>query len=412
MSSPDPRNRRPLPFDVPAGGVADANDLRSDTTLPVASPSPTEAAGPASAPRSYRRKAVIVGPSRAGKTSLLMAIYRACSIVERDGVHLHFVADRETAPLVERAIQIMVDEKARQDGTQAQETYRFEIAALPDVGARQWLPVEPMNFEIDDGPGGALFPSEPLEHQAFPEMLKRWRQQMITSLREADAIVLCVNADTPDVVNWETNIVALIAEAASELELKPGIMRKVAAVARREPPPEPISIHRLKAKRVLVLLTRADRVCSRLSSDLRQKPPGDDDLPSVMRRLRGMAPGRLAPTLEPISSARGYLGETSLVTLRRALHPDARFAVGICSAGGFTEDGEAYWNEEGKPQIESGDADKREDILKRWMPWGVRDALYFMATGKARGVVRIVRDEDLIYENRPSRLCRYNPGRN
>jgi hypothetical protein len=84
--------------------------------------------------------------------------------------------------------------------------------------------------------------------------------------------------------------------------------------------------------------------------------------------------------------------------IHSALRDDARMAIGICSALGFNaETGGTFVDSNGNIRNENYAPD---EMLKRWRPFGIRDAVYFLAGGGAYGTVELYTEEDTYIERR------------
>ena len=131
----------------------------------------------------------------------------------------------------------------------------------------------------------------------------------------------------------------------------------------------------LNVDRFLLLLTQVDKLCHQL-------PQGID------RTVR------FAEMIDPVEQARELLGVPVLKTIQNSLKPRAQFAVGVISAMGFhPRTGDPFADVDGTPL--NLDSESGEDILRRWTPFGIRDAIYFLATGKCRGRVKELHPSDL-----------------
>lgn len=390
MTAFDPAALRALPFDLPATAGADDNDRFVET--PSAGP-----AAPPPVPEETLSEddsgvtCVFAGPSGVGKTKLLMALHRACALVPPNEPHLRFVANTETAALIQNAVNQMVDPNASHAATAGIYEYRFQISTVPHVG-RVRVPIgfRVHDFEISDGPGGALFPNEALPAHATPEEHTRWRAELFEKVREARALVLCVNADEPLHQIWESNIADFIANSTVPRPVRRSwLSRSVSRLVGADTGVTEQPLEQLNADTVLLLLTKVDRLCSRLAATFRERRIVEDQ---AAERVARLTPRDLASMLDPIWTAREVLGLQTMVTLRHAFR-GRNLAVGVCSAGGFTIDGSAYWKRDGLPQRNHDDTP--DEVLKRWRPFGVRDAIRFLTLRQAHGRVRIIRDQDL-----------------
>jgi hypothetical protein len=360
----------PLPFALPPGGAADDNDRfdeRPQSNERVGS-TPPATAGPAPLAAGETGCAVI-GPSAAGKTSLLLALGRACLLPEPGDPDLIFVPDDTTAGLMKQAIRESLDARFRRRASRKPVTYGFHLR--PAAPATRWrkAPFSPLKVAIHDGPGGALFPAEKIEGYTSEDVV-RWQAQMFASAREASVLLFCVNAEHPQSDLWQTHL--------------PGFIDQIAGHG--------VPLQRtLAADRVLILLTKVDRLCERVVR-------GEGS--TAGRFVGGLErrPEMVARHLDPVEQARHLLGPSVLNLIRSALKRKAHLAVGVASAGGFNpRSGRSHWEPDGKPRQVAGES--ADDILRRWVPFGVRDAIFFVASGRCRGTVRGIRREDLLHDS-------------
>jgi hypothetical protein len=372
---------RPLPFELPVEGIADDNDVAAERPggAPERAPGAARYSGPAEA--ADAAGCMALGPSAAGKTSLLFAVGRACLLPEPGDPDLLFVPDASTAELMKQAVRESVDERLRRRATRQPATYGFHVQSVE--AGRRWPRrrplVPPLRVAIHDGPGGALFPAE-VRHPFSAEDLARWQARLFASARQAASLLFCVNAECPQSDLWQTHLPEIVSQ----------IVRPVGRLQRK-----------LQAERVLVLLTKVDRLCDRAVR------AGRDEGTSVCSSLGGSdhRAETLARNIDPVEQARQALGVSTLNLIRSVLKPTARFAAGVTSAGGFSTSGRPYWDHDGKPVRFSGESG--DDVLRRWMPFGVRDAIVFVASGRCRGTVREIRREDLLVDalKAPATIC-------
>lgn len=312
---------------------------------------------------------VMIGPPGSGKTTLLAAIKRACDLPAQDGLNLDFIAERETAVLIKRAINGIINRRVGFKGTEGVHNYPFEVHVRAEAPHFWSAPLEDeLHVVMNDGGGEYLLP--PTDDQ--DPRAKVYRNELIRAALNASSMVLCVDIDTPGRMLLETELAISLAEmsAPSEYESPVHWKTQVWNRLRRRPalPPRVRMKRSLSANRFLLLLTQVDKLCYRLP-------------PSIERTIR------FAEMIDPVEQARELLGVSVLRTISSMLKPGARFAVGVVSAMGFHPvTGDPFADIDGTPlglASESG-----EDILRRWTPFGIRDAIYFLATGNCRGSVK------------------------
>lgn len=318
---------------------------------------------------------VMLGPSKSGKTTLLTAIKRACDQPADDALNLEFIPREETATKIKIAVENIVERKKGHAATPDVKNYPFEI----HVSAKQpsfWSPPLEADLHVvmSDGGGEFLLPTDVLT-----EDQKVFRQQLIETALGAASMILCVDVSMPSTTTLEKELAISFAKISRPTPIPSTIhwSVKLSAWIRRRPVPKPRERLKecLNVDRFLLLLTQVDKLCHQLPS-------------SIERTIR------FAEMLDPVEQARELLGVPILKTIRSALKPSTSFAVGVISAMGFHPiTGDPFADVDGTPL--NLDSETGEDILRRWTPFGIRDAIYFLATGKCRGRVKELRASDL-----------------
>jgi hypothetical protein len=352
-----------LPFSLPSAGVADENDRVHER--PSADAEESHADEQTGAEETPRSGCLIIGPSQAGKTSLLLALERACGLPQEGDPPMRFMPDPRTAELMRRAVRLMTNPAETAIATRAAADYGFRVSVAGTS----------VEVVMSDGPGGALFPTE--VRPSFAGQFKLWQTQLLASARRAATIVLCVDATRPSSDLWEEHLPRFIVGATEPDQ------GEVAAGGPRV----------LRASRLLVLLTKVDRLCEGALVAL------EHDEGRFSKLVGALTPAQMASMIDPVEQLRHVLGVHALNQIRSALRDDASFAVGVCSAGGFRPDnGRPYWLANGKPNALV--AETRDEVLRSWEPFGVRDVLHYIATGEGRGMVRVLSEKDLRHDHR------------
>jgi hypothetical protein len=387
------------PFEVPSDGIADGNDR---FWQPAPSAVPESIPGqPAPAPQGGPVECLLLGPTQVGKTSLVMAVERACALPTPGEPDLLFVPEEQTALLIRRAVRLMINPGESHRATRDPAEYRFSIRTEERQGPRELRFPEAVRMALLDGPGGALFPSE-TDDRIRPQAMRHWEDEMVAAARGARSLILCVNAVAPRSDRWQEHLPVLISRMIQPVTMESERKRSFLRRERRPAAEEGRTVDALPARRVLLLITKTDQLCAEV---IRGLTTGAADVQAgdprrrLLEDLASLSPAALAATLDPIAQARALLGLPMLNQIRHALRRDAVFAVGLCSSGGFDPtSGEPYWTPDGKP-LHMG-AETEEEILRRWVPYGVRDAIFFIATGRVRGTVQRILRQDLIFDNR------------
>lgn len=340
-----------------------------------------------SAEQSSRSKnsCVIMGPSQVGKTMLLAAIQRACHQPGLDDFKLRFVAEGNTGSrLAKVAVEIIKQRQSNQPlatGAERKEQaeYPFWIHATgPKTRLGLQSKTRSANMVVNDGPGGALFPAENL---ALSADIEEWQKKLVRDGLEAESLILCVDSMRPSADLLESylpDVIGKMSKLDRQNERVPFGERALSWIRRR-----PVDASRsyagrwLKADRFLLLLTKIDLLCQ-----------------NVHRFDPSFTPEGLARRINSVEQARSLLGVHLLNTIHDALKSDAKFAIGVTSAWGFSPiSKEPFAGPDGLPGAAPGETG--EDILPDWTPFGIRDAMYFITTGECRGSVRLVHPDDL-----------------
>lgn len=281
-----------------------------------------------------RNDTLLLGPPGAGKTALLSSLSQACAVAGSTELALQQYED--LADLISEA-------EAYRHGagdwqpTRATTSYAFQLRR---AGAKDVF------LKVQDGPGGLLFPFSAGRWDTLPETEKH--------AYDAASLVLCIDTTNSRPDLWRTSLPPLLARLATPSGAP--IPRLTAP-----PPARGADFPRLETpgrqlpyQRVLVALTQVDVL---VQEALRAYTSG-------YRQARGRIPPpptaiELALQIDPVRLLEELVG-TILGQLRAALAPTADLAVSLTSAWGLRES--------------SGD----------WSPFGVREALLFLAHGECR----------------------------
>lgn len=356
---------------VSGGTVIDSGEAR------VQAPAQTPVASRVVVP-DRNQSCVMLGPAGSGKTTLLTAIKRACDQPADDELNLEFIPGKETAEKIRDAIQNIVARKEGHAATLNVGNYPFEVhvsAKAPNF----WTPPleEELHVIMSDGGGGFLLPHG--ESYGKDEYRREFRKQLVDTALDATSMILCVDVTKPGSEILEKELAISFADVSRPKKVLSTVhwTAKAWSRIRRKPLPHPRERWKssLNVDRFLLLLTQVDKLCHQLPK-------------SVDRTVR------FAEMIDPVEQARELLGVPILKTIQNSLKPGACFAVGVISAMGFhPRTGDPFADIDGTPInlfAESG-----EDVLRRWTPFGIRDAIYFLATGKCRGRVKELRPVDL-----------------
>lgn len=406
----------------PSGGTASGGNTQAASVPPISErggeqrepwvpvkPPPSEPAGSGYA---------LIGPTDSGKTTLLTAIERACQLPVDDNLDLVFTPNEDTSTLIRSAYRRIAGKEVSVRSSVTVRDFPFRIGLTCESG-RFWSPdlEADMDVVMSDGPGGHLFPVEASDPES-----ERFRQDMVQRVSRAEAVVLCVDATKCNLTLLDSELGRLLAETTRVRDIEHPIRFKDQMQVRfgnsvmswkrrldeavgkksrryyqsRRPLNGNGNGNRgngngtrvrqqqcLAADRFLLLLTQIDKLC--------------DQFPNQV------VPLDVAKMIDPIAQARHLLGPAFLSRIFKAVSPNGQVAVGVCSAMGFHPDtGTPFADRVGKPF--SWSSELGDELLRSWTPFGVRDAIYFMATGNCRGAVRELTKEKLLMVNGSSEI--------
>ncbi len=325
-----PDDEAPVLFMLPVSGGDSVSywhstSPRLNDTIPEPSPPPATEPPPAAEPL---RLCLMVGTRSAGKTTLGAAWGRTPagqgvgmpSITPGDSLHAWTLAAddafrdprRSSSPLRDGALHVQ----------------------SPDSGLAHWTLREPLADIIFAAASPSPTRTEHSRLLAPPTPDSGW-----TSM----ALVLCIDGAAPQRELWQRALPRLIESWSAT----------TAGDAQR----------RLPFDRVLVLLTRVDRLCAQTCVAAQRGRS------VAQRTLAAMTPEGLATRLDPAQQVRAVLGDDVLARLLSALRPDARAAAGLVTTPGWTA------APPGTPQA----------VLpwssSTWQPFGAHEAIRFLASG-------------------------------
>ncbi len=369
-------------------------DVPSDPTGPLnqAAPMPVTAA---------QDPCTIIGAPDSGKTSLLFAIERACNLPGADRMNLRFMPEGEaTVELLRKPVSLITEEDDQMQATAATRDYKFWVyVTAPSQYLLDGRVEESLEMVVRDGPGGAIFPRNvnlrrdrgnlSAVDRANLNEIEEWQSSLIPHSRVARALIFCVDATNPHLDLLEAYLQDFFSRISDVKTIEPARDSWPIRLANRLRGRQETGtgMHRrvLRVNRFLLLLTKVDQLCAHC-----------DD------------PWAIAQMLDPVEQAYGLLGPAMLNRIYNALDVDegAKFAVGVASAWGFDwESREPLANAEGKARTIGNETPGY--ILRRWRPFGVREALYFIATGRAEGTVKLVTPESIWIRERRDEIDVY-----
>lgn len=353
-----------------------------------------------------RTQVAIVGGVGTAKTSLCLALSESANLPDgSDRAQIRVVPGDDLSRLKTRSTESFMRSRAPSRATEKHQTfevsvdYHREPRHLFDTHLERSL-----RIGIHDAPGGHFYVPEAVTEERQHE-LRRDQDRLIDALVGTDVLVITIDSTRPkdpDVARELQGFVHRLANRSAQQHqeaqttwwqrwfsmrlfgLQPAAARKRTAI---------------RAKHVLVLLTKADLLAADLMAvleDGRQLEDYDRDLWEA-RRDRSqarMTPWGLVHELDPLSQAFHIVGPGTLHALWSVLPPGGRLAVGLCSAGGFcARSGQPTLDRSGVPNKLG--AEEAAPLYEAGRPFGVREAIGFIACGETGGPVAEVFLEDI-----------------
>lgn len=288
---------------------------------------------------------LVIGPTKAGKTGLLAALYRATQDI---GDELRSEGMTVKMPTMNTPMQ-----KLCSQGEGIVDDGRLQVQASNDLVKYEFtleitwprfpIPLWPrkkvqLAFTTWDGPGGSLFDTHNAQTQVFDDPnTKKFRDEQIQALRRADGFILCLDAtdDSLQRVLFRT---------------LPRIMREA-------------DMADLPCTRVVICLTKVDK----------------------LYKDRGTEAYEAAMAASAIELSRALLPKTANATLH-SYCTNARFGFGSTSVFGFLPDGRPNYDPVGDRLQFWGDMKTPEGVpaVDAWQPFRVLDPFLWLAGAPCR----------------------------
>ena len=320
--------------------------------------------------------AMLLGPPSAGKTTLIAAINRACLIPVESDIDLRWRAsgDEQTqyelTDLLDKAIRQILQEDDGKDinttdgiaATNRHVRYDFTIEGRAKIehhfnGAQ----IFNMKLSFHDAPGGAMFTTK----RSVWDDQETTRREMLSEAKGAYTLIFCFDGSTRQARLMQSSLARILPLLQS---------------TRRGRYMYPM--------RVVVLLNKMDQVCDDFYTKLAKEFPSIIQNPSI-------TPETIAADLDPLAMAIECLGYESLKSLRDAMRPDAELAVGLISTWGFNYEGKPLVGPNGRPNfLTIANRGHGNDFVSQWKPYGIRETLIYLATGRTSPNLHVMRPED------------------
>ena len=335
---------------------------------------------------------ILIGPAASGKTSLVGSFEQAVSAPSKDHLELRLHAANDACQeVLSSALSRLLDEGKAQTSTTASEDLAFTLEVRPNRRS--------MNVLMADAQGHSMFTGNNRHMAGVDE--RRTIETLEREWKSADCLLLLIPAER-DEADSAVPISQEVSQGLSHLTRKM-LVRHIPA------PPQtpswwqrlfgtnaatPENSPRLPFKRILILITKADLVAQSLLDDyhhwqVEQRDPNgyraECPLPAALQARKNLTARDVAEAMEPVSSARRILTEKVLNQIVKDVRDDCKVAVSFVSVKGFSRAGHPIANKIGQAVPPPGEAMSRQfrdKIVREWNPWGLRAALYFLATGE------------------------------
>ena len=352
-----------------------------------------------------QQNCLIAGPTGAGKTAFLGALWHACADTAGGAFDVALGFGPEMARLSGTQISKAVEGQGL-DATVTTKQYQFTVTVDErDPNTHEILrPHGVSAFSCMDGPGGALFTTN-FQPDSLPSDMQEYRKELVAAGQSATALVFVIDSMTDAVRSFLAgNLPYVLGDLAVKLPVPVADPRLVSGIPllKRIWPWKNGNHHhlesylvddkkfayKLSADRVVFVLNRIDQVCLHWQEEWRQNDDRRKNW-SVLQIAEAFA--------RPLPLAYHVLGKRFFHQVRGFLKPGAKMAVAICSAGGFDRDsGDPCLDATGRPNRMDGlDPRTQEGRVKHY---GVREAILFAGFGiiENRNVVEEITYERLV----------------
>lgn len=273
---------------------------------------------------------LLIGPPGSGKTSFVASLEQACLMEGDVRDRLRLSNATSLGPEVDKIVSALMS-----GGSLLHEAATKPRTYTCNVSRSRWRATEAVcNLRIRDEPGSRLFSANGVRHT--PTLA--WRERQSGRRR---CLAIFIDPLCPAAGRWR-------------LEL-PVVLRRLHQPGRLDA--------------VLVLLSKIDLYCDRLAR-----------CSSAIESATGhrSTPVGLARRIDPWQQAIELLGAASVELLRTSVSSPGDLAFGVASAVGFDP-------ESGRSLREGGHVLPDAELGKLWSPFGVYDALRFIAFGELAG---------------------------
>ncbi len=325
-----------------------------------------------------KKGGLLIGPPKAGKTTLIAAINRACLIPVRSEIDLRWKGGVDEASqyelnnrLNEALNQILSgSQQSFEDRQGISATWRVVKYAF-NIEGRLRHPtlfnstkLFDMVLSFRDGPGGAMFSDD--DNTWNSQADNRKNMIMVEDSQNAYTLIFCLDGSKKNAYFIQSQLARILPVIQDHKDNNGYIPQQ----------------------KVMILLNKIDYLAATLYEQLNQKYDNLD-----------ITPKTIAEEMDPLQMAFECLGYPAIKMIRDSMHDDAELAIALVSTWGFKDSGSPLVDKNGRPifasEFSRGDAN---DFIAQWHPFGVRESLIYLATGRTAPMIHIVTPDDLNQE--------------
>jgi hypothetical protein len=334
-----------------------------------------------------RTKIAFIGPSSAGKTSVLCSLKQAVDFFDytnrlklnKDEDALSFSLDESKEGDTLRHLLnsfrrgIIQREENTMQPTDQLNSFHFEISTRSGRNSLMCKSV--------DGKGGSLFVDSTKEYEA--SKASRQKEQILENAAESNVIIMCVDSSKVMEEFHQQHIQTIIDEIIAEQNEK--------AEKENKGPSRHLNVDSF-----IILLTKIDCLAERVYQEISEERAG----------LTTVTAASIVDFIDPIDQARECLGRLTIHSILTKLPKSSKLYVGMTSAWGFDSFGHPiagldglfrFWvdpkqnfkpidrvpTDEERPEFERRYIERR--TFDEWKPYGIEDLIYFLLHGEQSG---------------------------
>ena len=316
---------------------------------------------------------VLLGPTSAGKTTLIASIARACRVPVYSDIDLRWrpggniQTQTDLSELLDTALTQILEKRA--SGVKATDKHvRYDFYVEGRHRQEHTFnssKIFDMKMSFHDGPGGAIFTKD---REVWQEQ-ESTRNSMLRDAKNAFTLIFCLDASQRQGREFQSSLMRLL----------PLLQKRTSQGLFITP------------MRVVILLNKVDQLSQTMYTNI-----VNQNQYSNLHNDRTFSPHTLTQQVDPYAMALECLGFESIKMLRDAMRPDAKLAIGMVSTWGFKPDGHPLVNQQGQPNFQSLlERGSENEFMSLWKPYGIRELLIYLATGRVASMLHVITPDDL-----------------